>query len=57
MTHAFLNVESSLTHRRWVGPSPAADRLAEAMMQTTRLPLALCHTLVTRNVPPIEAES
>jgi single-stranded-DNA-specific exonuclease len=57
MTHAFLNVESSLTHRRWVGPSPAADRLAEAMMQTTRLPLALCHTLVTRNVPPIEAEA
>ena len=52
MTQAFLNVETSLTRRRWVGPSASADRLAEAMMQTTRLPLALCHTLVTRSVAP-----
>ncbi len=52
---AFLNVETSLTGRRWVGPSVEADRLAEAMMQATRLPLALCHTLVTRNVAPTDA--
>jgi single-stranded-DNA-specific exonuclease len=57
MTKAFLNVETSLTRRRWFGPSATADRLAEAMMQTTRLPLALCHTLVSRNVAPTEAES
>ena len=52
---AFLNVETSLTGRRWVGPSPAADRLAEAMMQTTRLPLPLCQILVARGVAPPEA--
>ena len=57
MTQAFLNVETSLTRRRWVGPSANADRLAEAMMQTTRLPLALCHTLVTRSVAPPDAEA
>ena len=54
---AFLNVASSLTGRRWTGPGAAADRLAEAMMQTTRLPLALCHTLVARNVAPPEAQA
>ena len=49
---AFLNVEASLTGRRWIGPTPEEDRLAEAMAQITRLPLALCHTLVKRGVPP-----
>ena len=53
---AFLNVEASLTGRRWVGPGVEADRLAEAMMQATRLPLALCHTLVARAVAPPEAQ-
>ena len=52
---AFLNVENSLTGRRWVGPSITADRLAEAMMQATRLPLPLCHTLVSRGVAPPDA--
>lgn len=52
---AFLNVERSLTGRRWVGPTIAEDRLAEAMAQATRLPLALCHTLVRRGVAPGEA--
>lgn len=47
---AFLNVESSLLGRRWVGPSSDEDRLAEAMAQTTRLPLPLCLTLVRRGV-------
>ncbi len=51
---AFLNVESSLTGRRWIGPSAEEDRLAEAMAQVTRLPLALCHTLVKRGVAPAE---
>ncbi len=54
---AFLNVEASLTGRRWTGPTPTADRLAEAMMQATRLPLALCHTLVARSVTPPEAQA
>lgn len=52
---AFLNVERSLTGRRWVGPTAEEDRLAEAMAQTTRLPLPLCHTLVKRGVSPQEA--
>ncbi len=52
---AFLNVEASLTGRRWIGPSPEEDRLAEAMAQVTRLPLALCHTLVKRGVTPADA--
>ena len=49
---AFLDVETSLTGRRWIGPTAEEDRLAEAMAQVTRLPLALCHTLVKRGVAP-----
>ena len=52
---AFLNVDASLTGRRWIGPTAEEDRLAEAMAQQTRLPLALCHTLVKRGVAPDEA--
>lgn len=55
MTRAFLNVDASLTGRRWIGPTAEEDRLAEAMAQQTRLPLALCHTLVRRNVRPEDA--
>lgn len=52
---AFLNVEQSATGRRWVGPSVEADRLAEAMVQETRLPLPLARILVARGVEPAEA--
>lgn len=52
---AFLSVETSLTGRRWLGPNAEAERLAEAMAQITRLPLALCATLVTRGVAPQDA--
>ena len=54
-TRAFLNVEASLTGRRWRGPAPEAARLAEAMAQATRLPPALCQTLVARGVAPADA--
>lgn len=54
-TRAFLNVEASLTGRRWSGPGIEAERLAEAMAQATHLPLPLCHTLVNRGVTPPEA--
>lgn len=54
---AFLNVTQSLTGRRWVGPGLEAERLAEAMAQQTRLPMALCQTLVARGVPPAEADA
>lgn len=52
---AFLSVEHSLTQRRWIGPGDEAERLAEAMAQITRLPLALCATLVSRGVTPQDA--
>ena len=52
---AFLSVETSLTQRRWIGPTDESERLAEAMAQITRLPLALCATLVTRGVTPQDA--
>ncbi len=55
MSHSFLNVDASLTDRRWQGPGAAAERLAEAMAQVTRLPLPLCHTLVKRGVAPADA--
>ena len=57
LTPAFLNVETSLTHRRWVGPDPAQDRLAKAMAQQTRLPLPLCRLLAARGIPPSDAEA
>ena len=52
---AFLHVETSLTGRRWVGPDAAQDRLAEGMVQQTRLPLPLCRILVARGVTPEDA--
>ena len=52
---AFLSVETSLTGRRWIGPTADEDRLAEAMAQSTHLPLALCLTLVKRGVSPSDA--
>jgi single-stranded-DNA-specific exonuclease len=51
----FLNVAASLTGRRWTGPEPVQDRLAEAMAQQTRLPLPLCRILAARGVTPEEA--
>lgn len=55
VTTAFLDVETSLTGRRWVGPSADEQRLAEAMEQETHLPLPLCKVLVTRGVTSTEA--
>ncbi|MCV2874480.1 single-stranded-DNA-specific exonuclease RecJ [Defluviimonas sp. WL0050] len=52
---AFLGVEKSATGRRWVGPTVEADRLAEAMVQETGLPMALARVLVARGVVPAEA--
>ncbi len=47
---AFLGVETSLTGRRWTGPTPDQDRLAQAMAQSAALPLPVCHTLVRGGV-------
>ena len=47
---AFLGVEASATGRRWLGPNVEESRLAEALMQSSGLPQALCVTLVRRGV-------
>jgi single-stranded-DNA-specific exonuclease len=52
----FLNVEQSLTGRFWRGPTPEADRLAEAMMQETARPRPLCQTLARLGVPAAQVE-
>ncbi|WP_432447846.1 single-stranded-DNA-specific exonuclease RecJ [Aliiroseovarius marinus] len=52
---AFLGVETSLTGRRWVGPSTEIDRAAEALAQQTTLPAPLCKLLARRGVPAHEA--
>ncbi len=48
---AFLNVEVSLTGRRWVGPDGGALRMADALEQETGLPAPLCRILADRDVP------
>jgi single-stranded-DNA-specific exonuclease len=54
-TRAYLGVEASVTGRRWAGPTAEADRLAEAMVQQTSLPLPLARVLVARDVAPGDA--
>lgn len=52
---AFLGVESSLTGRKWLGPTTEVERQAEAIGQHTQLPAALCTLLAQRGIPPHEA--
>ncbi|EKE70010.1 single-stranded-DNA-specific exonuclease RecJ [Celeribacter baekdonensis] len=52
----FLDVTTSLTARRWVGPTDDLMRQAEALAQHTGLPVALCQTLARRGVSAEEAE-
>jgi single-stranded-DNA-specific exonuclease len=54
---AFLNVEHSLTGRRWVGPDIEVARQAEAIAQITGLPAPLCNVLAKRGVAPEEADA
>jgi len=54
---AFLGVEHSLTGRRWIGPGIEVDRQAEAMMQESALPRALCQTLARLGVGASEASA
>ena len=51
----FLGVTSSLSGRRWVGPSAEVERQAEAIRQEAALPLSLCLTLARQGVAPHEA--
>ncbi|MDZ7906780.1 MAG: single-stranded-DNA-specific exonuclease RecJ [Cypionkella sp.] len=54
---AFLNVDNSLTNRRWLGPSADQRRLAEGMAQATMLPPAVCQILVSRDIAADQAEA
>ena len=53
---AYLGVESSLTGRRWTGPSNELQRGSAAMEQTTGLPPAVCSILARRGVATQEAK-
>lgn len=47
---AFLNVERSLTGRRWTGPDPAEERMAEGLAQAAALPLPVARILAARGI-------
>ncbi len=54
---AFLDVETSLTGRRWQGPDLESARQSEALMQATGLPAPVCAVLARRGVEAGEAEA
>ncbi|WP_097804860.1 single-stranded-DNA-specific exonuclease RecJ [Pelagimonas varians] len=54
---SYLGVEQSLTGRCWVGPAPEFERQAEALLQSSGLPLALCGVLARLGVDPAEVDS
>ncbi|TKW66166.1 MAG: single-stranded-DNA-specific exonuclease RecJ [Paracoccus denitrificans] len=47
---AFLNVENSLTGRRWAGPDDDLNRLAEGLAQSAGLPLPVARILAERGI-------
>ncbi len=49
---AFLGVDSSLTGRKWVGPSADQSRLADAIAQRADLPPPVAQVLARRGVDP-----
>ncbi|MBI6629053.1 single-stranded-DNA-specific exonuclease RecJ [Pontibaca salina] len=51
---AFLGVSESLSGRRWIGPSIEVERAADALVQGSGLPRALCQVLARRGVLPTE---
>ena len=53
---AFLDVERSLSGRRWVGPGAQEDRLAEALIQSSGVAPAVARVLVRRGVDADEVE-
>ncbi len=54
---SFLDVDASLTGRRWVGPGVEVERATEVLVQKSGLPLALCQVLARRGVSAAEAET
>ena len=54
---SFLDVDASLTGRRWVGPVPEIERATELLVQRSSLPQAVCQVLARRGVAAEEAEA
>ncbi|MEO1732580.1 MAG: single-stranded-DNA-specific exonuclease RecJ [Pseudomonadota bacterium] len=54
---AFLNVDTSLTGRRWVGPGAEVERASEAIMQRTGLPVPVSNVLARVGVAADEADA
>ena len=54
---SFLNVSQSVTGRKWVGPAPDDARGADAMVQQTGLPGAVCQILARMGVAPEGADA
>ncbi|MFY9319000.1 single-stranded-DNA-specific exonuclease RecJ [Lentibacter algarum] len=54
---AFLGVETSLTGRKWLGPTVELERAAELIVQDTDLPRALAQVLARRGVSAQKAAS
>ena len=54
---AFLDVDLSLTGRRWIGPSGETIRQAEAIQQATGLAEPTARILAARGVQPSDAEA
>ena len=52
----FLGVSQSLTERYWIGPDHAIDLAAQALMQYSDLPLAMCSVLARLGVVADEVE-
>ena len=42
---SYLGVSQSLTEKHWVGPDHAVDLAAQALMQNSDLPMAICSVL------------
>lgn len=54
---AFLNVETSLTGRRWIGPDANEDRAALALSQAHGISPLLAAVLARRDVPTEEVQA
>jgi single-stranded-DNA-specific exonuclease len=52
----YLNVEQSISNRRWLGPPLAIERDALALHQQSDLPLPLCYVMARLGVAPLEVE-
>lgn len=53
----YLGVSQSLSEKRWIGPENAVDLAAQALMQNTELPLAMCFVLARLGIPSDDVET